>query len=485
VLIAVALSALVLASQPFPPGAPAHEPAAAQAAGDKAPKAGKQPKADKKPKKKKVPKPDVPPSPDEEVDDQGDSAETGTGTRFTWKQHPSFRYGSVFRIDFQAQLQEDAHGSYDGVQGLNTYELHRNRVGLKGKVFKHFEYEIKRELTEKELTTKQVAEGRLPKPLWKDVYLNVKYTKRAEIQVGKFKIPFGLDELTGVTHNDFVYRSLGANYLAPGRDIGFAMHGEWFKHGFTYSTGVFRQDGDNAKSSRIWGADRTVAGRVTVRPLRRLTAGGGALGGLELGTAVAMSSLSNDNFEPNGLRGRTVLTQDTFFPAVYVQGQRRRWEGDADWSFGPVSARTEFTYVTDQRLQQGLGDDDLPDVRYRSWYVSGTWILTGEQKTRPIKPADDLLRGGIGSLELAARWERLWGDSIGGAADGVALRNPRAETILSRGDTALTLGVNWTLNRFMKLQANIVREHLDDIERNPVPNGAAFWSRILRLQFVL
>jgi hypothetical protein len=30
------------------------------------------------------------------------------------------------------------------------------------------------------------------------------------VQVGRFKIPFGLDQLTGVSHNDFVYRSLGA-----------------------------------------------------------------------------------------------------------------------------------------------------------------------------------------------------------------------------------------------------------------------------------
>ena len=49
----------------------------------------------------------------------------------------------------------------------------------------------------------------------------------------------------------------------------------------------------------------------------------------------------------------------------------------------------------------------------------------------------------------------------------------------------LTLGVNWTLNRFVKLQVNAIREHVEDPERSPVPNGAAFWSRVLRLQFVL
>ena len=64
-------------------------------------------------------------------------------------------------------------------------------------------------------------------------------------------------------------------------------------------------------------------------------------------------------------------------------------------------------------------------------------------------------------------------------------RNPRAETIFPSGDRALTLGVNWTLNRFVKIQVNGIREHVEDPERNPVPNGAAFWSRVIRFQFVL
>jgi hypothetical protein len=45
--------------------------------------------------------------------------------------------------------------------------------------------------------------------------------------------------------------------------------------------------------------------------------------------------------------------------------------------------------------------------------------------------------------------------------------------------------VNWTLNRFFKLQINAIRERVEDVERSPVPNGDAFWSRVLRLQFVL
>jgi hypothetical protein len=78
----------------------------------------------------------------------------------------------------------------------------------------------------------------------------------------------------------------------------------------------------------------------------------------------------------------------------------------------------------------------------------------------------------------------MWFDSSSNGTDE-ALRNPRAETIFVSGNKALTLGINWTLNRFTKLQVNGIREHVEDPQRNPVPNGTAFWSRIVRLQFVL
>jgi phosphate-selective porin OprO and OprP len=405
-----------------------------------------------------------------------EQVETGNhGLRVSWKQHPSFRVGSVFRIDLEAKFQEDIHSSYIGEPELERAELHRNRLGVQGHLFKRIEYEVERELTEKELDA-----GETPKSPWKDVYVNLAFIKNAQVKIGKFKIPFGLDQLTGVTHNDFVYRSLGAIYLSPARDVGVMAHGSFLKHGLQYWSGVFKHDGDNARSSKIRGGDQTFAARVTGTPFRPVMQG---LGEVEIGTAFTVSRLSDDSFRPNGLRGRTIMTQHVFYEPVYVKGARQRWETDVDWTAGPASARAEFTWVSDDRKQQGIGDNDLPDARARSWYVSGSWILTGERKTRPIKAGGEFLQGGWGAVELAARIEGITFDSAGGTDE--PFRNPRAETIFPETDRALTLGVNWTLNRFVKLQFNGIREHVDDAERNPVVNGAAFWSRVIRLQFVL
>jgi phosphate-selective porin OprO/OprP len=361
--------------------------------------------------------------------------------------------------------------------------LHRSRIGIQGHVFKEIEYEVERELQEHELTEGEVLAGLAPEQVWKDVFVNVRYIRNAQVQVGRFKIPFGLDQLIGVSQNDFVYRSLGANYLAPARDTGVMVHGRFFKRGLNYWVGGFRHDGDNAKSKRIEGGDETFAARVTGLPFRKLSPK--ALGGLELGTAVTFTKLSDDSFRPNGLRGRTTLTQDAFYNTVYVKGDRQRFEADVDWTIGPASARAEYTHVSDSRTNQGLDNQTLPDARAQSWYVAGTWVITGERKRRPVKAADPLPGGGFGAVEVAARYERLWFDSVGTTDTSLTFRNPRAENILLTGDKAFTIGVNWTLNRWVKVQFNGIRQQVEDPERNPIPDGGAFWSQVLRFQFLL
>jgi phosphate-selective porin len=426
-------------------------------------------------------------SPDEPLDTDTEPAQLvppPSAPRFVWKQHPSLRFGKALRIDFQAKFQDDARSSYPDAEtraGLATWELHRSRIGVQGTLFRHIDFEVERELREKELSERDVLLGLTPDPAWKDVNVNVDYIDNLQIQVGKFKVPFGLDTLTGVSQNDFIYRALGSSYLTPSRDIGVMAHGRFFKRGLSYWTGVFRHDGDNARSKKIQGGDATFAARVTALPLRH--AAPDRFGAFEVGSSFAVTRVSDDSFRPNGLRGRTVVTQDTFFESVYAKGRRLRWAADLDWTLGPGSLRTEYIQVAEQRLGQGFGDEALPDARYRSFYVSGTWLLTGDAKSRPVKPANDFLRGGIGAIEAAARFDRIWFDSVDKSDDPFA--NPRAFTILPTGDKVFTAGVNWSLNRFVKLQVNAIREQVEDPGRNPVANGAAFWSRVFRLQLVL
>jgi len=132
------------------------------------------------------------------------------------------------------------------------------------------------------------------------------------------------------------------------------------------------------------------------------------------------------------------MTQDTFFESVYVKGHRRRWEADADWTSGPASIRSEYTWQSDDRLGQGIGDEDLPDARGQAWYVSGTWVLTGERKQRPVKAADPFAQGGIGAIEVAVRYERMWFDSTPAGEDETLAQPPRGDDFSQRRSCAHT-----------------------------------------------
>jgi phosphate-selective porin len=63
--------------------------------------------------------------------------------------------------------------------------------------------------------------------------------------------------------------------------------------------------------------------------------------------------------------------------------------------------------------------------------------------------------------------------------------SPRADVIPDNGSRILTLGVNWHINRWLRVQANAVRESLTRPEAGPFPDRPHFWSRLVRLQFLL
>ena len=394
------------------------------------------------------------------------------GVRVVWNGRPSLRFGRALRIDFQARFQEDGRKPGDAPLLFETWELHRLRAGIEGEIFNRVQFSIERELYEREDPDND-DEG-FGKTLWKDVYVDANVSDAVQVRAGRFKIPFGGDQLTGITNIDFVYRSLGGTYLSPSRDIGAALHGQLFDGVINYWAGVFKHDGDNSRSRRIEGGDETFATRVTIQTWNQ----NNGPGLLEFSGAFMRSAVSDESVLPNGLRGRTAMSQHVFYEPVFAKGNRSRFEGDVDYMAGPFSARAEYTWLTDQRLEQGFGSDDLPDARARAWYVSGTWVITGERKNRPVEP-----NRWFGALEAAARLEQIRFSGVTG--DDIPFRNPRAITIFPVANDVATVGLNWYVNRWVKLQVNAIREEIDDIERNPILTGGAFWSRVVRLHLIL
>jgi phosphate-selective porin len=410
--------------------------------------------------------------------------------RFVWRDHPSLRAGRNLRLDFSAKIQEDARDPGDDPIGFPTWELHRARVGVDGEVFRKIQFSIEREFSESLLNdpTKKATKSQ-----WKDVYIELNLADAIQVRGGKFKVPYGLDQTSGETNLDFVYRSLGGDYLSPGRDIGGEVHGRFFKRGLNYWVGGFEHDGDNSRSTKTVGTDEvlvgegdfTVAGRVTATVFRRF--GPDILKEAEVGGSFATSDVDDKGFLPNGLRGRTVMSQHTFFDRLFVKGPRRRYGAEFDLNHASFGARAEYMFVADARQDQGLGDEDLSNVRGKAWYVQGSWVITGEKKDRPVEPRKGGLGlGGIGALELTGRFDTLRFDSQKG--QDPPFRNTRAETVFPNADDVFTVGFTYRVNRWVKIQGNAIHESIEDIERAPITADTElpkpkFWSTVIRFQF--
>jgi phosphate-selective porin len=74
-------------------------------------------------------------------------------------------------------------------------------------------------------------------------------------------------------------------------------------------------------------------------------------------------------------------------------------------------------------------------------------------------------QGGPGTIEVGARIESLR------FREGVS---PVSETRLA------TAGVNWNLNRWVRVQFNLIRERIDQ-----PATSSLFWHRVFRVQFVV
>lgn len=410
---------------------------------------------------------------------QGGRKSSEDRLRFVWREHPSLRAGRWLRLDFGAKLQGDKMNPGDDPKNFDDLQLTRARLGVDGELFRVFQFSIEREMTSNG-DVKLNAKSK--KTNWRDVYGEIKVSDALQVRGGRFKIPFSLDQLTGIANNDFIYRSLGATYLAPARDLGGMVHGRFFGRDITYAAGIFQHDGDNSRSNKVAGGDRTLAARVTARllkPIKFLN-----VDEAEFGGNLTTTDVSDVSELPNGLRGRTVISDFTFFDPVFVRGTRNRYGADVDWSDHQLAARAEYIAVTDQRNGQGLRGDTLNSARAQAWYVQGTWLLTGERKDRPQRPSNPFPVEGPGAFELAARYERMWFDSK--ATGEPAFSNSRAEVILPTGNKVFTAGLNWYLNRWVKLQFNAIHQEVEDAGRTPlVDGGTKWWGTVFRAQLVL
>jgi phosphate-selective porin OprO/OprP len=402
-----------------------------------------------------------------------------------WDDRPSIVFGDDVNIDIKGRIQLDGRW-FDPEIEEDAFDIRTLRVGLKGDLTRHFDWEIEREiddLYDEGVTEDQVELGLVQSRWrfaeWKDVFVNWTTFDAFRVKAGRFKMPFGLEQNTSVSDLDFAYRSLGSTKIAPGRDRGVMAYGELLDGSLLYEAGVFDDDGDNGELEEprfvlegedLEGLGPSFAARVVGEPFRRLPID--RLQGAEVGIAYTRAYVPEGL---NSLRGEDYWGYD-FFEPVYVKGHRQR-----------LGLQFEWMRSREQRLGQSNRNDDLSDFIGTAWYTSATWILTGEDKDGDVTPDAPLFQGGAGLFEIGVRYDRLTFKSA--LETGMPFRNPRSDYLLPNTVGTFTFGANWLVNRWVKVVANVLRQSYDDLERTPPIVGVEergtvkdYWSGLVRLQ---
>jgi phosphate-selective porin OprO/OprP len=276
-----------------------------------------------------------------------------------------------------------------------------------------------------------------------DAYANLRYLPEAQLQLGKYKGPIGLERLQSATAMWFVERALPTQ-LVPNRDVGIMLQGVIGEGLVNYQLAWMNGVPDGASSADSdSNNDKDVMGRIFVNPFQ--DSGIDALQGLGVGFA---SSYGHELGTPGTYKtsGQQVFFQ--FRAGVTQDGSAARYSPQAYWYWGPFGLLSEYVLSSRKYARPGFADLRADNG---AWQVALAWAITGENESyKGLLPSTsfDPLHGTWGAFELVTRFSQLKVDS------SVFDANYADAATQAESAKLWSVGVNWYLNRFAHLGLN-------------------------------
>jgi phosphate-selective porin OprO/OprP len=363
---------------------------------------------------------------------------TGGGIKIKSDNGNSFQLGGriMYDMDFFDGLYNSNFGAADANLGDSSSEaeFRRTRLEMKGSSGKSWGYEFVVDIDEGDA---EIDTG----------YIAYKGFSFADVVLGRFKAPFGLEELTSSKWISTIERS-------PTTEIGFLSGKPSFQLGLQGHTkslfwGASIIDEDNEDSA---GKDEySLAGRLGGH------FGVGANGFVHLAASYALRNFGDDG--ENRFRSRLgVHTTDRVTAGRIGVDDADQFGLEAASVFGPFSLQGEY-----RMAEFDAGDESVPgsgvnnngrtvsDVDLEGFYIQASYFLTGESRGyKGEKGAFDKVKpkGPNGAWELVAKYED-------GEVDVDRFANESEYELL-------TLGVNWYANNNLKFMLNYLDADTDN-----------------------
>jgi phosphate-selective porin OprO/OprP len=305
-----------------------------------------------------------------------------------------------------------------------------------------------------------------------DAFATARLQPWANVTVGKFKVPVGLERLQSANDIRFVERAFPTG-IVPNRDLGVSVGGDVFGGTVNYSFGYYNGASDGGSSDAIGDVENDSEGDWAARLYATPFANSDnfALRGLGFGIAGTYVDSTGDPVTTLLPQYRTP-GQQVFFRyrgattalpqgATYGDGERLRYTPQFYYAYGRFGLLGEYAEVSQdvtRRTASGVRSDSLDNS---AWQLAAHWFLTGEEQAfRGFKPNTvfSLVDGTWGAFELVGRYQELSIDDAAfvGGADSFA--DP---AVSARNASAWGLGINWYLSENLKWVLNYERTSFD------------------------
>jgi phosphate-selective porin OprO/OprP len=278
-----------------------------------------------------------------------------------------------------------------------------------------------------------------------DAWLDVNYSAKARVRVGKFKSPVGLERLQSATALAFVERAY-PTALVPNRDVGVMLHGDLAGGVVAYAAGVFNGAPDGGSVDLDLADGKDVAGRLFLSPFKRGTS---PLKGLGFGMA---GTTGKQTGALPAYRSGGQVSLLTILAGITADGTRNRLSPQLSFYSGRFGLMAEYAWSESWVKKASTGA--RAQFTGEAWQTSATFTLTGEPASssglRP-REAFEPGQGKWGALELAGR---VNGIEIGTEALREGIVDPTRSV---RKAFAWTVGLNWIPSRNIKQVVNFER----------------------------
>jgi len=340
-----------------------------------------------------------------------------------------FQMGGRIMNDWAFFSEGDDFKAQEGDVG-DGVEFRRARIYVSGLLYNRVKFKAQYDFAGQDVDFKDVYFGLIKLPLV------------GNLNIGHFKEPFSLEELTSSKYSTFMETSL-ANVFSPGRNNGFAVYNTAMDKRLTWAAGVFRpvdDSGDLTDSDSGY----NLTARVTYVPW--VQDNGRKL--VHLGFGASYQEPDDDGEVRYRTRPESHQT-DRFLNTDNFSADHVSLYGlEAALVYNSFSVQGEYK-MADVNLPNGFSDPS-----FDGYYVGASYYLTGENRKYKkgafgrTKVKNNFLQGdGLGAWQIALRYSQLDLNDAG---------------IQGGEEENITVGLNWHLNNNTRVLLNYVHAEIEN-----------------------